>query len=614
MSKTRKTDDAAEYRWDLSCFYAGLDDPQIDADCRALALGAADFCADHKGKLDRTLGQAIRDLTELDMLSNKVFVYLNLRTSLKVDDPAVKAKTAAAEKIVNEAFGQYMAFFDNEVAGLPEAAIAAQAVSDPVVAKHLPWIRDLRRFAPHLLADDVEAALIKRSSFGPGTWADFFGEVEAGLRFPFRRRWYGRRRSLTLTKMLDVLSHDRDPAVRARTLRLINDGFKGAFAKYSAQTLYMIVGSKEVEDRERKYGHPMAARNLGNKVPDAVVEALHAAIAAEAPAIVGRYYRLKARLLGMKRLRWSDRNAELPFSAERRVSFAEAMETVLAAYASFSPTLAGLVKDMAARRWIDAPADEGKESGAYNCSLVLPGNRPVAFTLLNYLGAPDDVMTLAHELGHGVHGLLGGEAQGPLMYHAPTAYCETASVFGELTTFNNLKADLASRGSVKETLALVMSKIDDVLNTTVRQISFSNFERRVHGSGRRLSVEELCGIWLEETRKLYGEDGDVFTYENTDHLWAYISHFHRPFYVYSYAFGELLTHSLYARRAMLGDSFEPLYLDLLRSGGTRDAVDLLKPFGLDPTAPDFWRLGIKLSLGVMLEEAESLARLAGYGT
>ncbi len=608
----KRQNDADSFRWDLSCFYDGLEDPQIDADCQALSLGAADFAVAHKGKLSLTLGQAIRDLAELDMLSNKVFGYLHLRLSLKVDDEAIKAKMSACQKIVNEAWGQHMAFFDNEVARLAESEIASLAAADPVVAKHLPWIRDLRRFAPHLLSDEVEAALMKRSAFDDGTWADYYEEVENDLRFPFRRRWYNRRQDLTLSKILDVLTHDRDPAVRARALRLLNERLKGPFARYAAQTLYMIAGAKEIEDRERKYPHPMSARNLGNGVPDAVVEALHEAVAKECPAIVARFYRLKARLLGLKRLRWSDRNADLPFTAERKVPFGEAVRIVLAAYDSFSPALCGLVRQMVDAKRLDAPSYEGKESGAYNSSMVLPGNLPVAFTLLNYLGSPDDVMTLAHELGHGVHGLLGGEAQGPLMGHAPTAYAETASVFGEMTTFNFLKAELAKRGGGKELLALVVSKLDDVINTTVRQISFSNFERRLHGSGKRLSVDDLCKIWIEETRKLYGEDGDVFDYRDMDHLWAYIPHFHRPFYVYGYAFGELLTHSLYARRGTLGDAFEPLYLDLLRSGGTRDAVELLRPFGLDPTAADFWRQGIRLSLGAMLEEAEALARLAGY--
>jgi oligoendopeptidase F len=246
----------------------------------------------------------------------------------------------------------------------------------------------------------------------------------------------------------------------------------------------------------------------------------------------------------------------------------------------------------------------------------LPGGKAVSFTFLNFLGANRDVMTLAHELGHGVHGLLAGETQGPLLQHAPIALCETASVFGEMTTFNHLRADLERRGDREPMLALVMDKLDDVMNTVVRQIGFSNFERRLHGwdpatgvwgPARKRSVEELDAVWIETAQELYGKPGEVFTYENAEHLWAYISHFHRPFYVYGYAFGELLTQSLYAERPKLGERFEPLYIEMLRAGGSKDAVELLRPFGLDPTDPSFWEAGIAVSMGALIAEAETLA-------
>jgi oligoendopeptidase F len=249
---------------------------------------------------------------------------------------------------------------------------------------------------------------------------------------------------------------------------------------------------------------------------------------------------------------------------------------------------------------------------------VLPGNRPQSFTFLNYLGSNHDVMTLAHELGHGVHGILAGEAQGPLMFHPPIAYCETASVFGEMTTFSFLRKQLAEKGDNAALLALLSQKIEGMLNTVVRQIGFSNFERRMHGMNekytewtppKKLSVEELDALWLTTAKELYGEDGEVFTYENTGHLWAYISHFHRPFYVYGYAFGELLTQSLYAQRVRLGSQFEPLYLDLLRSGATKSVFELLQPFGLDPTEESFWGDGIRVSLEAMISEVEKLASM-----
>jgi oligoendopeptidase F len=306
----------------------------------------------------------------------------------------------------------------------------------------------------------------------------------------------------------------------------------------------------------------------------------------------------------------------MPFADTTVVPFDKAIETVLAAYGSFSPTLAGLVKDFAATHRIDAPITKGRRSGAYNYSIVLPGNHPTSFVFLNYLGSNNDVMTLAHELGHGVHGMLAGAAQGPLMAQAPIAFAETASVFGEMTTFNFLKKQLQEKNDTKALLALITGKIDANLNTVVRQIGFSNFERRLHGMDvnykawaepKKLSAEELDAIWLETAKELYGADGEVFTYENTEHLWTYVSHFHRPFYVYGYAFGELLTQSLYAQQSRFGARFEPLYLDLLRSGSTKDVVQLLAPFELDPTKKDFWGNGIRVSLEAMVQEAEALA-------
>jgi oligoendopeptidase F len=481
--------------------------------------------------------------------------------------------------------------------------------SDALVARHRPWIEHARVFKPHLLSEPVEAALSKRSLFGSDSWSEFYDEVEADIRLPF----HGTEK--TLTELLDVLTNSQDAAERAEALKAINTGLGGYFAKYSAQSLYVVTGEMAVERRERGYKNPMDARNKSNRIPDAVVDALHEAVAETAGPLARRYYTLKAKLLGMEKLAWSDRNAPMPFADTTVVPFDKAMETVLAAYESFSPTLAALVKDFAATHRIDAPVTKGRRSGAYNYSLVLPGNHPTSFVFLNYLGSNNDVMTLAHELGHGVHGMLAGAAQGPLMAQAPIAFAETASVFGEMTTFNFLKKQLQGGNDTKALLALIMGKIDANLNTIVRQIGFSNFERRLHGMDaqyktwaepKKLSAEDLDTIWLATIKELYGADGEVFTYENAEHLWTYVSHFHRPFYVYGYAFGELLTQSLYAQQPHFGDRFEPLYLDLLRSGSTKDVVQLLAPFELDPTKKDFWENGINVSLAAMVQEAEDL--------
>jgi len=375
-----------------------------------------------------------------------------------------------------------------------------------------------------------------------------------------------------------------------------------------------------VEDKERGYAHPMTVRNMSNRIPDAVVDVLHNAVTTLGGSLTRRYYKLKARHLGLSVLRWSDRNAPMPFADTTVIPFDEAADIVTTSYESFSPTLTTIVRSFFADRRIDAPVVKEKRHGAFNSSHVLPGGKPVSFTLMNYLGGNNDVMTLAHELGHGVHGILAGEAQGPLMFHAPIAYCETASVFGEMTTFSYLKGRLTRAGDTKSLLALIMAKIDATINTVVRQIGFSNFERRLHGmnesytkweEARKRSVEELDALWLATAQELYGPEGEVFTYENCSHLWSYIPHFHSPFYVYGYAFGELLTQSLFAARERLGTRFEPLYLELLRSGSTKNVVELLAPFGLDARSEAFWRDGITVSLGALLEEAEEMSRAMG---
>jgi oligoendopeptidase F len=602
-------------RWDLSAFYSGIDDPQIDKDLADLVELEKKFYEDYKGNLAEKLGGAIADIAEVTMRVEKIFVYLYLKQSLDVTDSATKTKMAHVEQVASEASGNFLTFFDIELVALDDATLEKLYVADPVVAKHRPWIEHARILKPHFLSEPVEAALSKRSPFGPGSWSEFFDEVEADIRLPFRAS------EKTLTELLDILTNSKDAEERAEALRVMHAGLGGYFAKYSAQSLYVVAGEMAVERRERGYKDPMDARNKSNQIPNEVVDALHEAVTTTAGPLARRYYALNAKLLGFENLKWSDRNAPMPFTDATMIPFDKGMETVLAAYQSFSPTLAGLVKDFAATHRIDAPVTKGRRSGAFNYSIVLPGNYPSSFVFLNYLGSNHDVMTLAHELGHGVHGILAGEAQGALMAQAPIAYAETASVFGEMTTFTFLKKQLQQSNDVKTLLALVMEKIDGTLNTVVRQIGFSNFERRLHGMDaeyrtwnepEKLSTDALDVIWLATLKELYGNDGEIFTYEHAEHLWTYVSHFHRPFYVYGYAFGELLTQSLYAQQPSLGDRFEPLYLDLLRSGSTKNVVELLAPFGLDPTKKDFWENGINVSLAAMIREAEELAKKLSF--
>jgi len=599
-----------QVRWDLGILYSDIEDPQLDSDLGEFAGMVKRFSVAYRGKLAQLLGPAIRDYLEIEALSGKITGYLFLRESTDLSNAAVKAKHAGFQREMSALQGEHLTFFELELVQLGDDALETWYESDPIVAKHRPWVEHLRVFRRHFLSEPVESALMKRSTFNAGSWGEFFDEVEADIEFNFRGA------SKNLTEMVHLLNESKDADERAEAMKCVNDGLGGPFAKYAAQTLYMVAGSKAVEDRERGYAHPMEARNKANRIPDSVVDVLHNTVTTLGGSLTRRYYKLKARHLGLPVLRWSDRNAPMPFSDTTVIPFDEAADIVAASYESFSPRLTAIVKSFFAERRIDAPVLKEKRHGAFNSSHVLPGGKTVSFTLLNYLGCNKDVMTLAHELGHGVHGIIAGEAQGPLMFHAPIAYCETASVFGEMTAFTFLKDRLIRSGDKNSLLALIVAKIESTINTVVRQIGLSNFERRLHGMDasygawtepKKRSVEELDAIWLQTARELYGEEGEIFTYDHSSHLWSYIPHFHGPFYVYGYAFGELLTQSLFAQRRRLGAKFEPLYLDLLRSGSTKDVVELLAPFGLDARSDAFWKDGITVSLGALIDEAEQMS-------
>ena len=587
-------------RWDLSILYAGIDDPKLEVDLSTFETTAKDFQAAYRGMLATKLGAALNAQMELGIIIERLTAYLYMLTTTDLSNEKAKTKMNAAERRLAAASGEYLQFFELELNGLDDATVAALIANNSVCAKHAPLIQQIRRFKPHQLSEGVESALAKRAPFSAGVWGEFHDEVEADLRIEFDGA------TKTLTEMIDLMSNDPDGERRAQAMAKVDAALSGPFAKYSARALSVEAGAKAVEDRERQYPSPIAERNLGNQIPDDVVEALHKTVTEEGGLLARRYYALKARLLGLPKLRWSDRNAPLPYADSALVPYAEAVRIVTAGYRAFSPTLAAAVQTVIDNGWIDAPQTVGKRSGAFNYSVALGPDKFATFVMLNYLGKHRDVETLAHELGHAAHGLLAGAAQGPLMFRAPTAYAETASVFGEEIVFRSLLANLGNDPKAK--LAFICAKIDESMNTVVRQIGFSNFEKKLHAAGAQLSAEEIDSLWLASLYELYGAEGEVFTYENAAHLWSYVSHFHRPFYCYGYSFGQLLTQSLYAAKDGLGEKFEPLYVALLASGGTKNASELLAPFGLDPAHPDFWRHGLNAGVGALIAEAEELAK------
>lgn len=596
---------AEDVRWNLDDLYTGLDDPSLDSDLQELIARARAFDDRHRGKLATTLGEALLAQAAITELSSKLMGYLQLRRSTDATNARIQQRLGIVSETLSRADADHMNFFEHELAALDDDVYDALLASDPVVLRHRSLLDHMRANRKYLLPEIVERALVLRSPYGPDEWGDYLEEREAELRFSLDGE------ELTLPQIVHTISNDRDRQRRAGALATFHHGLADQrFDRLMARTLNVVVGAKAVEDRERGYASPMAARNISNRIDDDTVAALHKAVADEGARQAQRYYRLLAAHLKVHPLAWSDRNAALPFADQRVVPWDDCVTTVLSAYESFSPVLRDCVHKMLDSRWVDAPPYPGKTGGAYNLSLLLPGGDARAYNFLNYQGSARDVMTVAHEVGHGAHGLLAAREQGALMFRAPMAYAETASIFGEMTTFRYL---LDRTDGDPQRLALLMDKCADHINTVVRQISFSHFEQRVHERRRqaRLTVEELSAIWLDVTRLFYGPDGDLFTYDNADNLWAYVTHFLRPFYVYAYAFGELFTQSLFAVQGRFGKDFEPMYLELLRAGGTRNAVELMAPFGLDPRDPSFWLEGIRGSLGRWLDDAEAISARLG---
>ena len=588
--------------WDLAPFYAGPEDKAVAKDLAKLTAMLEGFERDFKGRLDSRLGEALEVYADVVKLMTKLQAYFDLMLARDTTDAAARKAASVVQEAMAKASGTHMTFFELEVAKMGREDLEAQ-MGHPLVAKHRPMLVHIRELGAHYLDEAVEQTLTLRAPFGPNEWADMMGEIESGLRFELDGK------PLNLAELLHVVGEDRDSGKRARALKVLNDELGTQKHTYfAARTLNVTAGNHLANDDARGFKHAMASTNLNNMVDDATVDALHEVVSRKGAELARRYYKLKAKLLGMERLKWSDRNATMPFAPESMLDYAQGCAMVVKAYSEFSPTLGKLVEQVLDPKngWVDAPPSPTKIAGAFDYTVMVPGDVR-SYMLLNYLGNVGDVMTLAHELGHAVHGMLAAETQGPLMWHAPMPYAETASIFGEMLTFESL---LRVTDDKQERLALYMDKMTDFLNTVVRQISFSEFEQGLYRKRRegKLSVEDFNALWRDVTVRFYGAEGEVFTYADTAHLWSYVSHFYayRPFYVYAYAFGELFTQSLMATRETLGDRFEPLYLELLRAGGTKDAVGLMAPFGLSPHGKEFWEKGLEASFGLWIAEAEKL--------
>jgi len=567
--------------WDLSELYPGPDAPALEQDLSATDAAAGRFAEAYEGTLTGLTGDALADaIVEYERLQEvlgRVMSFAQLVYSKDMSDPEAGRFYQTATERVN-AISTVLLFFVLEINRLEETALEAMLSGSAGLERYRPWLRDVRVMRPHQLSDEAERLLHEKSITGRSAWNRLFYETLAALRFAFRGE------KLTTTEVLDKLS-DHDGSKRKDAALCI-----GQTLSAQAQTFALITNTlakdKEIEDRWRKLPRPVSGRNLSNLVEDEVVDALVDAVKRAYPRLSHRYYSLKAKWLGGDKLDYWDRLAPLPEEEDRLIPWEEARGTVLDAYAAFSPELAGIGGRFFENGWIDAPARPGKASGAFAHPTV-PSAHP--YLLLNYQGKTRDVMTLAHELGHGVHQVLAGD-QGYLMADTPLTLAETASVFGEMLTFQAL---LASTEDPAQRRTMLAAKVEDMLNTVVRQIAFYEFERQVHDERREgeLSVDRLGEIWMDVGRQSLGPAlrfGDEYRV-----YWAYIPHFvHSPFYVYAYAFGDCLVNSLYSLYEDAEQGFAERYLDMLRAGGTLRHKELLAPFGLDASDPAFWDRGL----------------------
>jgi len=575
--------------WNLADLYPSMDAPELKRDLARADADSAAFEADYKGKLaaliaDGTLVEAVRRFEALEDLLGRLISYAGLVYAGNNTDP-VRAKFYGdiQEKIT--AASLHLLFFTLELNRLDDAALDA-AMRDPALGHYRPWIEDVRKEKPYQLEDRVEELFHEKSVTGAGALNRLFTETVAAMRFKVGGK------ELALEATLSLMQ-DKDSRKRQAASEALAKTFKENLRTFTLVT-NTLAKDKEISDRWRGFKDIADARHLSNRVEPEVVEALVSAVRDAYPRLSHRYYALKAKWFGKKRLPHWDRNAPLPKVDTRAIGWNEAKDTVLSAYAAFSPRMANVAEDFFTRNWIDAPARPGKQSGAFSHPTV-PSAHP--YVLLNYQGKPRDVMTLAHELGHGVHQVLAGP-NGALMAPTPLTLAETASVFGEMLTFKALLA----KADVKQRRAMLAAKVEDMINTVVRQIAFYSFERKVHTERRNgeLTAQGLCDIWMSVQGESLGPAIELKPGYET--FWSYIPHFiHSPFYVYAYAFGDCLVNSLYAVYEQAHEGFAERYLAMLAAGGTRHHSELLKPFGLDAREPAFWQGGLSVIERLIVE-------------
>jgi oligoendopeptidase F len=571
--------------WNLDDLYPGMDSPVLKADLAKSETESISFETRFKGKLGeladrldagRKLAEAVIAFEKLEELLGRIISYAGLIHAGDTSDP-VRSKFFGDVQEKITAASAHLLFFPLELNRIDDAVIE-KAMADPALGHYRPWIEDVRKEKPYQLEDRVEQLFHEKSVTGRGAWNRLFDETMAALRFSVDGE------ALAIEPTLNLLQ-DAEATKRKSAAEALAKTF-GANLRLFAHITNTLAKDKEISDRWRGFKDVAAARHLSNRVEPEVVDALVAAVREAYPRLSHRYYALKAKWFGRETLDHWDRNAPLPDVPMRAIPFAEARATVLGAYGLFATEMADIARRFFDERWIDAPVRPGKAPGAFAHPTV-PSAHP--YVLLNYQGKVRDVMTLAHELGHGVHQVLAAP-QGALMAPTPLTLAETASVFGEMLTFRAL---LDETTDAKERKAMLAAKVEDMINTVVRQVAFYSFERKLHTERREgeLTADRIGELWMEVQGESLGPA--IVLHPGYETFWSYIPHFvHSPFYVYAYAFGDCLVNSLYAVYEDAAEGFQEKYFDMLKAGGTKHHGELLKPFGLDATEPAFWQKGL----------------------
>jgi oligoendopeptidase F len=597
---------AAGTCWDLGELYAGPDDPHIEADLAAAGNRARRFETTYRDKIAALTvsqeGLLLEAVTELEALSEQMdrpAVYAGLLHAARTDEPRHGALLARTQEALTE-INEHLLFFDLEWVRVPDDTARA-LLADPTLARYAHWLQRRLVRKPHLLSEPEEKVLDRKSITGRTAFVRLFEETTATMRFPFTVA--GESRSLGMQEILARL-YDPDRAVRKAAAAGLSQGLR-EHSRLLTFLFNTLVLDHQVDTRMRHYAGPMSARNIANEISDEVVEALMTATERHFP-LVQRYYRLKGRLLGLERVADYDRYAPLPADLPG-CDWASARQIVQESYDAFSPQAGEVIRAFFEGRWIDAEPRPGKRGGAF-CSSGVPSVHP--YVLMSYTDRLRDVMTLAHELGHGLHQYL-ARGRGYLQCDTPLTTAETASVFGEMLTFRRL---LERHSEPRRRLALLCGKLEDSFATVFRQVVLTRFELALHKARAEkgeLSADAVNALWMESNRAMFADAVDLT--DGYSWWWSYVGHFVRsPFYCYAYAFGELLVLALYRKYEQEGAAFVPRYLELLAAGGSEAPHVLLARLGVDVTDPSFWELGLRL-LGDLVGEAERLAEVVGPG-